>query len=146
MLLIERLFRRLAYVFGAALIVTVGLVDSERFWHLPMMTWIVAVILFIFSWRIQKEYAEIITKLDGPDAQPTDPVVWVTGDNRVAYHIIWSAIYTFGTYIVVMLPIDWFIEDTRQWRPYFIAIGAIIFVCARIVDPKARASFYHKKS
>ncbi|MER1998689.1 MAG: hypothetical protein ABS882_02855 [Lysinibacillus sp.] len=146
MLALEHLLRRLAYTFGSALIVTSGFLSAERIFYLPAITWFVALVLFVLSWRIQKEYAVIILKLDGPDAKPTDPIAWVLGDRMHLYHLCWSAIYTFGTYIVVMLPLDWFIEGTRQWRPYFLVVATIIFVLARLVDKRVRPSFYTKKS
>ena len=146
MLLLERLFRRLAYTFGSALIVTSGFLNAERILYLPAVTWLISIILFVLSWRIQKEYATIIMKLDGPDAKPTDPIVWFFGDQMHLYHLCWAAIYTLGTYIVVMLPLDWFIEGTRQWRPYFLVIATIIFVLARLFDKRVRPSFYTKKS
>lgn len=146
LLQLERMFRRLAYSFGIALIVTSGFMDSERVFYLPSITWLVAAVLLIFSWRIQREYTAIVLKLDGPDAKPTDPIAWIVGERPHLYHFIWAAVYTFGTYIVVMLPLDWFVEGTRQWRPYYIAVIAVLFLGARLMDPKVRPSFYHKKS
>lgn len=146
MLALERLFRRIAYSFGSALLVTSGFIGAETIFYLPPVTWIIAIVLFVLSWRIQKEYATIVIKLDGPDAKPSDPVAWVFGNQMHLYHLCWAAIYTFGTYIVVMLPIDWFIEGTRQWRPHFIAVAATLFVVARLFDRRVRPSFYNKKS
>ena len=146
MLQLERFFRRLAYSFGIALMVTAGFTNAERLFYLPTVTWIVAIILFLLSWRIQREYAAIILKLDGQNAEPSDPIAWVVGDRPHLYHLVWAAVYTYGTYIVVMLPIDWFIEGTREWRPYFIMFITLLFFGARLVDPYIRPSFYKKKS
>lgn len=146
MLQLERFFRRMAYCFGVSLIITIGFSDAERVFYLPIITWVVAGILFMTSWRIQKEYNAIIFKLDGPDATPNDPIAWIARERPYMYHTIWAAVYTFGTYIVVMLPLDWFIDGTRQWRPFFLLIAAVIFGVARIVDPRVRPSFYNKKS
>ena len=146
MILIERLYRRIAYTFGIALIMTSGFLESERILYLPPVTWVVAALLFLLSWRIQKEYAAIILKLDGPDAKPTDPVAWLVGNQPHFYYLIWSAIYTFGTYIVVAIPIDWFIDGTRQWRPHFTLALVLLFTLARVMDPRIRPSFYKKKS
>ena len=146
MLLIENMYRRIAYSFGLALLITASFIDAERIIYLPKITWVVAVVLFVLSWKVQKEYSEIMKRIDGPDAKPSDPIAWFVGDQPHIYHFIWAAIYTFGTYVVVAIPIDWFLEETRQWRPLFICGLIVLFTIARLVDPKVRSNYYHKNS
>ena len=146
MLQLEKFYRRVAYSFGLALIVTVGFMESERYFYLPMITWVVAALFFLLSWRIQKEYTSIIVKIDGEDAKPNDPIAWVVGDKLHVYHLLWSAVYTFGTYVVVAIPIDWFVEGTRGWRPIFACSLVVLFIAARLFDKQSRPGYYNKKS
>jgi hypothetical protein len=143
MLRVERFYRRIAYCFGISLIVTAGFTASERFFYLPAITWVVAIVLFALSWRIQKEYTALIGKSDKPD---NDPIAWVVGHKPHLYHLLWAAVYTFGTYIVVALPLQWFAASTVEWRPFFAIWLIVLFLLSRFVDPKVRKSFYNKKS
>lgn len=143
MLQFERFYRRVAYCFGISLIVTAGFTASERYFYLPLITWIVAIVLFSLSWRVQKEYTKLIKHTDEPH---NDPIGWVVGHKPHIYHLIWAGVYTFGTYIIVAIPLHWFAKETIEWRPYFVVWLVLLFLLARIIDPKVRKSFYMKKS
>ena len=147
MLIIERFFRRIAYSFGVAGLLTVGFQDSLSYFQIPLLTYIVTAVLFIFSWRIQKEYKEIILKIDGPDAQ--DPAKSWFGNlyerSPHQYHILWEGFYTFGAVLIAIIAAENFGYYSYNKIGYILGLTAVIlFVITRAVDPRAKRRYYEK--
>lgn len=147
MLMLERLFRRIAYSFGIAGLLTVGFQGSISYYHIPVVTYVVTAILFVFSWRIQKEYKEIIGKIDGPNA--VDPAQSWFGNlyerNPQQYYILWEGFYTFGAVLMATIAAENFGYHSYSNEGYILGFTAIIlFIVIRVFDPKAKRRYYNK--
>jgi len=147
MLKLERLFRRLAYSFGVAGFITIGFQNVPTLWQIPIITYGVTLILFAFSWRIQREYKEIILKIDGPDA--ADPSKNWFGNlyerSPHQYHTLWEGFYTFGAVLMATIAAENFGYSFYGATGYLAGLVAVVlFIIMRFFDPKSKRSYYEK--
>ena len=143
MLTLERLFRRFGYSFGFAGLFTAMYDFDAMLYGIPLIAYILGAVLFISSWRVQKEFMRHVRFED-------DKVGWVErlfyklcGEKKHREHIVWQACYTFGATIILMaaatdLNVEW--PFAAKVLTVLCLIG--LFVVTRLFDPKAKQDYY----
>ena len=145
MLILEGLFRRFGYSFGFAGLFTAMYEFEIVLYGIPLIAYVLGAVLFVSSWRIQKEFMRHVRFED-------DETDWVErlfhklcGGRKHREHVIWQACYTFGAAIMLLaagtdLELAWPVG--AKVLVVLCLIG--LFAIARFFDPKAKPDYYAK--
>ncbi len=137
MLAIERLFRRFGYAFGFAGLFTAMFNFEGTFYGVPFITFIVGAVLFLSSWRVQKEVLRHI-QFENEGTDLVDRLLSkLCKGKKHREHMIWQALYTFGAFIVLLAAAeDLHIEWPLKIKGIVIAGFIIWFIVTRLFDQK----------
>ncbi|MGM9949670.1 MAG: hypothetical protein ACI33P_06065, partial [Lysinibacillus sp.] len=145
MLTLEGLFRRFGYSFGFAGLFT-AMYDFEAvLYGVPVIAYVLGAVLFISSWRVQKEFLYHVRFEDDEAGWVERLVRKLCGEERHREHIVWQACYTFGAAIMLMaagtdLDVEWPVGT--KMMAVLCLIG--LFAATRLFDPKAKPDYYAK--
>ena len=101
---IELIVRRIFFSFAVAAFVTVNFNnEATNVMSIALITWIITILLFVLSWRIEKEFIQLFIKKDADDIS-----MW--GEFEKKYPRLsaftWQSIVTLGAIHVLYLALD----------------------------------------
>lgn len=130
---IELITRRIFFSFAVAAFVTVNFNnEATSLLTIAPITWVVTLLLFILSWRIEKEFIQLFLKKDADDLS-----MW--GEFEKKYPRLsaftWQSVVTLGAIHVLYLALDLFriIEVNGQRIELFLYAFIATFVF-RLID------------
>lgn len=140
---IENLMRRLLFSFFAAVIVTKSFVSEEvaSNWYIqiPVITWLVFAVVFICSWRVEKEFAQLFIRAEVEEGET--PIDDFEKKNPYISNLLWQFFVTFAAIHVFAIALDWLLlVEVNGHRLYLFFIAVAVAVLFRIFD----ASSYRK--
>ena len=143
MLTLEGLFRRFGYSFGFAGLFTAMYEFEIVLYGIPLIAYVLGAVLFVSSWRIQKEFMHHVRLEDDETDWAERLLHKLCGGQKHREHIIWQACYTFGAAIMLLaagtdLDVEW------PLRTKVLAVLCLIglFAITRFFDPKAKPDYY----
>lgn len=130
---IENLIRRFLYSFFITSLVTKSFQDEHHFFHLPFITWIVLAVLFVFSWKVEKEFQHLFLKQVVEEGET--PIDDFQQNHPYLSNLLWQFIVTFGAVHVFFISLDWFrLYEVNGQRFEIFMFATIISVIFRLVD------------
>lgn len=130
---IELIVRRFLFSFTVAAFVTVNFNhETISVMTIAPITWIVTILLFLLSWRIEKEFVQLFLKED-----KDDPSMW--GDFEKKYPRLsvftWQMIVTLGAIHVMYLALDLLgIIEVSGHRVELFLYAFIATIVFRLID------------
>jgi len=130
---IENVVRRLLYCFFIASLVTKSFQESDNFWGLPSITWIVLVILFVTSWKVEKEFQHLFIKRVVEEGET--PIDDFEQKHPYLSNLLWQFIVTFGAIHVFFISLDWMkVFEVNGQRVEIFIFAIVITSIFRLFD------------
>ena len=130
---IELIVRRMLFSFAIASFVTVSFnYGTTSVMTIAPITWIVTFVLFLLSWRIEKEFIQLFLKKD-----EDDPSMW--GEFEKIYPRLsvftWQMVVTLGAIHVMYLALDLLgIIEVNGQRVELFLYAFIVTIVFRLID------------
>jgi hypothetical protein len=130
---IELIVRRILFSFAVAVFVTVNFNgDITSVMAIAPITWVVTFLLFILSWRIEKEFIQLFLKKDTDDSS-----IW--GEFEKKYPrvsaFIWQMVVTLGAIHVLYLALDLLrIIEVNGQRVELFLYAILATIVFRLID------------
>jgi hypothetical protein len=131
---IESIFRRSALSFSVALFVTKSFNENiQHVINLSLITWGLTVLLFVFSWRIEKELKQIFVN----ENKSSDQTLWGQFENRFPKlaNVMWSVFLTFAVIHIGYVALDFTnVLEVNGNRFTLLLIALVIAFGFRVFD------------
>lgn len=130
---IELIVRRILFSFAVAALVTVNFNSGViKVIDIAPITWVVTFVLFLLSWRMEKEFIQLFLKKDGEDHS-----MWGNFEKKYPRlsALTWQMIVTLGAIHVMYLALDLLgVMEVNGHRVELFLYALVITVIFRIFD------------